>query len=93
MMAAELRNCFWKIADSFRVSRLEALYRRRGVVRGGARRPHTGLARPRLGLQRSGHISAVRTRNQVNFMSRTFAVKFPTTLYLKSFPFDAVFDP
>jgi hypothetical protein len=29
----------------------------------------------------------------VNFMSRTFAVKFPTTLYLKSFPFDAVFDP
>jgi hypothetical protein len=24
---AELRNCFWKIADSFRVFRPEALYR------------------------------------------------------------------
>jgi hypothetical protein len=33
-VAAELRNCFWKIADSPRVFRPEALYRRRGVVRG-----------------------------------------------------------
>ena len=32
--AAELRNSFWKIADSPRVFRPEALYRRRGVVRG-----------------------------------------------------------
>jgi hypothetical protein len=35
-VAAELRNCFWKIAESFRVFHPEALYRRRGVVR---RRP------------------------------------------------------
>jgi hypothetical protein len=49
-MAAELRNSFWKIAESFRVFLPEALYRRRGIVRGGARRPHTGLARPRPGL-------------------------------------------
>jgi hypothetical protein len=39
--AAELRNCFWKIADSSRVFRLEALYRRRGVVRGLPGHPHT----------------------------------------------------
>jgi hypothetical protein len=45
-MAAELRNSFWKIADSLRVFRPEALYRRRGDVRGGTRRPHTWLARP-----------------------------------------------
>jgi hypothetical protein len=32
--AAELRNCFWKIADSSRVFHPEALYRRRGVIRG-----------------------------------------------------------
>jgi hypothetical protein len=45
-MAAELRNSFWKIVDSFRVFRPEALYRRRGDVRGGTRRPHTMVARP-----------------------------------------------
>jgi hypothetical protein len=32
--AAELRDSFWKIADSPRVFRLEALYRQRGIVRG-----------------------------------------------------------
>jgi hypothetical protein len=41
MAAAELRNCFWKIADSPRVFRPEALYRRRGVVRGQPGSPHT----------------------------------------------------
>jgi hypothetical protein len=39
--AAELRNSFWKIADSLRVFHPEALYRRRGVVRSGPRPPHT----------------------------------------------------
>jgi hypothetical protein len=39
--AAELRNSFWKIADSSRVFRPEALYRRRGVVRGLPGAPHT----------------------------------------------------
>jgi hypothetical protein len=39
--AAELRNCFWKIADSFRVFCPEASYRRRGVVRGLPGCPHT----------------------------------------------------
>jgi hypothetical protein len=39
--AAELRNSFWKFTDSLRVFRLEALYRRRGVVRSGPRPPHT----------------------------------------------------
>jgi hypothetical protein len=38
--AAALRNSFWKIADSSRVLRPEALYRRRGVVRGLPGRPH-----------------------------------------------------
>jgi hypothetical protein len=39
--AAELRNCFWKIADSLRVFCPEASYRRRGVVRGLPGHPHT----------------------------------------------------
>jgi hypothetical protein len=39
--AAELRNSFWKIADSSRVFYPEALYRRRGVVRGLPGAPHT----------------------------------------------------
>jgi hypothetical protein len=30
----ELRNSFWKIADSFRIFCPEALYRRRGIIRG-----------------------------------------------------------
>jgi hypothetical protein len=46
MAAAELRNCFWKIADSSRVFRPEALYRQRGVVRGQPGAPHTRVARP-----------------------------------------------
>jgi hypothetical protein len=46
MAAAELRNYFWKIADSFRVFRPEALYRGRGVVRGQPGAPHTRVARP-----------------------------------------------
>jgi hypothetical protein len=44
--AAELRNCFWKIADSSRVFYPEALYRRRGVVRGQPGAPHTRVERP-----------------------------------------------
>jgi hypothetical protein len=44
--AAALRNCSGNFADSPRVFRPEALYRRRGVVRGGTRRPHTMVARP-----------------------------------------------
>jgi hypothetical protein len=39
--AVELRNCFWKIADSLRVFLPEAFYRRRGVVRGQPRPPRT----------------------------------------------------
>jgi hypothetical protein len=39
--AAELRNCFWKIADFPRVLCPEALYRQRGVVRGLPGAPHT----------------------------------------------------
>jgi hypothetical protein len=39
--AAELQNSFWKIAYSSRVFRLEALYRRRGVIRGLPGHPHT----------------------------------------------------
>jgi hypothetical protein len=38
---AALRNCSGNFADSFRVFRQEALYRRRGVVRGLPGRPHT----------------------------------------------------
>jgi hypothetical protein len=38
---AELRNCSGNFADSLRVFRSEALYRRRGVVRGLPGRPHT----------------------------------------------------
>jgi hypothetical protein len=39
VVAAELRNSFWKIADPLRVFRREASYRRRGIVRGGPGRP------------------------------------------------------
>jgi hypothetical protein len=38
--AAELRNSFWKFADSPRVFRPETLYRRRGVVRELPGAPH-----------------------------------------------------
>jgi hypothetical protein len=43
-VAAELWNSFWKIADCFRVFRLEASYRLRGIVRRWTRRPHNGGA-------------------------------------------------
>jgi hypothetical protein len=39
--AAELRNCSGKNADSLRVFRREASYRRRGIVRGGPGWSHT----------------------------------------------------
>jgi hypothetical protein len=39
LMAAELRNCSGKNADSFRVFRRGAFYRRKGIVR---RRPGAG---------------------------------------------------
>jgi hypothetical protein len=39
--AVELRNYFWKIADSSRVFHPEASYRRRGIVRGLPGCPHT----------------------------------------------------
>jgi hypothetical protein len=38
--AAELRNCSRNFTDSYRVFRPEALYRRRGIVRGLLGRPH-----------------------------------------------------
>jgi hypothetical protein len=41
MVAAELRNYFWKITESSRVLCPEASYRRRGIVRSGPRPPHT----------------------------------------------------
>jgi hypothetical protein len=47
--AVELQNYFWKIADSPRVFRPEALYRRRGIVRGQPGAPHTRWARPGAG--------------------------------------------
>jgi hypothetical protein len=40
-VAAELRNCSENFADSPRVFHPEALYRRRGIVRGLPGRPHT----------------------------------------------------
>jgi hypothetical protein len=49
LTAAELRNCSRKNANSFRVFRREASYRRRGVVRGGPGWPHNGWARPGAG--------------------------------------------
>jgi hypothetical protein len=44
--AAELWNCSGKIVDSPRVLCPETSYRRRGVVRGQPRAPHTRVARP-----------------------------------------------
>jgi hypothetical protein len=44
--AAELRNSFWKFADYLRVFRREALFRRRGGIRGPPGGPHHPLARP-----------------------------------------------
>jgi hypothetical protein len=38
--AAELQNSLWKFADCFRVFHREALYRRRGGVRGLPGPPH-----------------------------------------------------
>jgi hypothetical protein len=45
--AAELHNSFSKNTDRFRVFRPEALYRRRGGVRGSTRPPHHGAVRAR----------------------------------------------
>jgi hypothetical protein len=45
-VVAELWNSFWKIADSLRVFHPEALYRRRGIVRGQLGAPHTRVVRP-----------------------------------------------
>jgi hypothetical protein len=44
--ATELHDCFSKITDRFRVFYLEALYRRRGCVRGPPGGPHHPWARP-----------------------------------------------
>jgi hypothetical protein len=44
--AAELRNSFWKIVESPRVFRPEALYRRRGGAWRGTRCPHMAPAWP-----------------------------------------------
>jgi hypothetical protein len=44
--AAELRNYSGNFADSPRVFRPEALYRRRGIIRGQPGAPHTRVARP-----------------------------------------------
>jgi hypothetical protein len=44
-----LRNCSGNFADSFRVFHPEALYRRRGIVRGQPGAPHTRWARLRVG--------------------------------------------
>jgi hypothetical protein len=41
LTAAELQNYSGKNTDSFRVFHPEALYRRRGIVRGLPGRPHT----------------------------------------------------
>jgi hypothetical protein len=40
-VATELRNCSGNFADPPRVFRPEALYRRRGIVRGLPGHPHT----------------------------------------------------
>jgi hypothetical protein len=48
--ASELRNSFWKFADSLRVFHPEASYSRRGIVRGQPGAPHTRVARPGPGL-------------------------------------------
>jgi hypothetical protein len=40
-MVAELRNCSGNFANSLRVFRPEALYRRRGIVTGLPGLPHT----------------------------------------------------
>jgi hypothetical protein len=45
-MAAALRNFSWMDADSFRVFASEAIYRRKGDVRGHLGGPHHGLAWP-----------------------------------------------
>jgi hypothetical protein len=44
--AAELRNCSGKLPTPVRVFRPEALYRRRGVIRGQPGAPHTRWAQP-----------------------------------------------
>jgi hypothetical protein len=45
-VVAELWNCSGNFADSFRVFRPEASYRRRGIFRGQPGAPHTRVARP-----------------------------------------------
>jgi hypothetical protein len=46
-MAAADRDVFWKTDRVLRFFLSGGLYRRRDDVRGGARRPHTGVARAR----------------------------------------------
>jgi hypothetical protein len=56
-VAAELRNCSGNFADSPRVFHPEALYRRRGIVRGQPGAPHTRWAWPGAG-SRPLHVRA-----------------------------------
>jgi hypothetical protein len=48
-IAAALQNFSWMEADSFRVFASEAIYRRKGDVRGHPRGPHNVVARPEVG--------------------------------------------
>ena len=50
--AAADRDVFWKSDRVLRFFPSGGLYRRRGDVRGGARCPHTGVARPGAGPRR-----------------------------------------
>jgi hypothetical protein len=45
VVAAELRNCSGNFADSLRVFRREATYRRRGIIRRRPGWPHNGWVR------------------------------------------------
>jgi hypothetical protein len=50
VMTAVLQNFSWMDVDSFRVFASEALYRRKGDVRGWTRGPHHLVAQPRVDL-------------------------------------------
>jgi hypothetical protein len=60
LMATMLWNFSWMDANWFRVFTSEAIYRRKGDVRGNLRGPHHGLARPEGGATRwCGHLGAL----------------------------------
>ena len=95
-MAAELGVVFCEILRGVRVFSAGAIYGPKGSVRGCTRQPHHPSARPRVFLAEPtcrACTGRIRCPFWTNKMSISFDLKFSTTLWFTTFPFDVVFGP